>query len=419
MSDVATGRTGVVVARGPGWRGTFAALKHRDFAVLMTSAFVHMLAMQMGTVAFGYLAYQMSGSATALGLIGLAWGLPMLTLSLVGGVVADRFPRRTILMVTQGAIGVSALIAFLLMATGQLQLWQLYAVALLQGCAFAFNMPARQAFVADIVGRADLANAVALNNANMNLMRVLGPAAAGVLIGLPWIGAGGVFGLMAACYVFVVATIFRIRGGRVRSGTGKGSGVEQLLEGLRYLRGSRTLLVLLSLGIMPMLLGMHYQMLMPVFALGLLDAGPEGLGLLSTAAGIGALAGSVALAAAGNFPGKTRVQALLGVAFGLGLVGFALAPSLPMAMVALVAVGAASASYQALNNTLVMEATPPAFYGRVMSVYMMIWSLQPLATMPTARLADLIGAQPTVASSGVLLAVVVALVALKRSLRQP
>jgi hypothetical protein len=163
-----------------------------------------------------------------------------------------------------------------------------------------------------------------------------------------------------------------------------------------------------------MLLGMHFQMLMPVFALGLLDAGPEGLGLLSMAAGIGALAGSVALAAAGNFRGTTRAQVLLGVAFGLGLLFFALAPSLPLAMLALVAVGAASASYQALNNTLVMEATPPAFYGRVMSVYMMIWSLQPLATLPTARLADLIGARPTVAGSGVLLAVVVACVALGR-----
>jgi MFS family permease len=339
----------------------------------------------------------------------------MLTLSLVGGVIADRFPRRTILMLTQGTIGISALIAFALMATGRLQLWQLFAVALLQGCAFAFNMPTRQAFIADVVGREDLANAVALNNANMNLMRVLGPAVAGLLIASPRVGAGGVFGLMAACYVFVVATIFRIRGGRVRSGTAKGSSVEQLLDGLRHIRASRTLIVLLALGIAPMLLGMHYQMLMPVFALGLLDAGPEGLGLLSTAAGIGALAGSVTLAAAGNFQAKTRVQALLGVAVGLGLLAFALAPSLPLAMLALVAVGAASASYQALNNTLVIEATPPAFYGRVMSVYMMIWSLQPLATMPTARLADLVGARPTVAGSGLLLALVVASVALGRA----
>src|SRR6478672_8623022 len=226
------------LAPAPAWRGTFAALRHRDFAVLMASALVHMLAMQMGTVAFGFLAYEMTGSATALGLIGLAWGLPMLTLSLAGGVVADRFPRRTILMLTQGTIGVSALIAFALIATGLLELWHLFAVALLQGCAFAFNMPTRQAFIADIVGREDLANAVALNNANMNLMRVLGPALAGLLIATPYIGAAGVFGLMALCYVFVVATIFRIRGGRVRSGTAKGSGAEQLVDGLRHIRAS-------------------------------------------------------------------------------------------------------------------------------------------------------------------------------------
>src|SRR5438128_4777085 len=144
--------SGVEIAAVPSWRRTFTALRHRDFAVLMLSALVHMLAMQMGTVAFGYLAYEMTGSATALGLIGLAWGIPMLTLSLVGGVVADRFPRRTILTFTQATVGVGALVNALLIYTGQIRLWHLFAVALVQGTCFAFNMPARQALVADLVG---------------------------------------------------------------------------------------------------------------------------------------------------------------------------------------------------------------------------------------------------------------------------
>jgi MFS family permease len=379
---------------GPAWRRTFSALRHRDFALLMASALPHMTAMGMGMTAFGYLAYEMSGSATVLGLIGLAWGVPMLVLSLVGGVAADRFPRRTILMVTQTAIGVAALVNATLIFTGYLQLWHLFAVAVVQGTAFAFNMPARQALTADIVGHEDLSNALALSNANMNLTRVLGPALAGFLIASPYVGVGGVFALMASAYVFVVFTISRVKGGRTRAGS------------------SRPLLVLLSLGFIPMLLGMHYQTLMPVFALGLLKVGPEGLGLLSMAAGVGALVGSLALAAAGNFQHKQRIQALLGVGFGLGLVGFALAPDFLAAVVTLLVVGACAATYQALNNTLVMQATPREYYGRVMSVYMMTWSMMPLASVPVAAMADAFGARPTVAATGALLAVVVALIAL-------
>jgi MFS family permease len=397
---------------GPAWRRTFSALRHRDFALLMASALPHMTAMGMGMTAFGYLAYEMTGSATVLGLIGLAWGVPMLVLSLIGGVAADRFPRRTILMVTQTAIGVSALVNATLIFSGYLQLWHLFAVAVVQGTAFAFNMPARQALTADIVGHADLSNALALSNANMNLTRVLGPALAGFLIASPYVGVGGVFALMAAAYVFVVFTISRVQGGRTRAGTSKRSGPEQLLDGLRHIRSSRPLLVLLTLGFIPMLLGMHYQTLMPVFALGLLKVGPEGLGLLSMAAGVGALVGSLSLAAAGNFEHKQRIQALLGVGFGLGLVGFALAPGFLAAVVTLLVVGACAATYQALNNTLVMQATPREYYGRVMSVYMMTWSMMPLASVPVAAMADAFGARPTVAATGALLAVVVALIAL-------
>ena len=253
----------------PTWRRTFLALRHRDFAVLMASAMIHMMVMQMGMVAFGYLAYELSGSATALGLMGLAWGIPMLTLSLVGGVVADRVPRRTIMMATQATIGTGALINAVLIFTGTIQLWHLFVVALIQGTSFAFNMPARQAFIAELVGQEDLPNAIALNNANMNLNRILGPALAGFLIATPAIGVAGVFFAMAAAYIIVVLLIFQIHGGQQPAGMSKRPPVEQLIEGLQFIRASPRLLTLLSLGFIPMLLGMHYQMLMPVFAIGL------------------------------------------------------------------------------------------------------------------------------------------------------
>ena len=407
-----------IVARTtpPSWQRTFLALRHRDFAVLMSSALLHMMVMQMGMVAFGYMAYELSGSATALGLMGLAWGIPMLTLSLVGGVVADRVPRRTIMMVTQGTIGAGALINAVLIFTGYIQLWHLFAVALVQGTSFAFNMPARQALIAELVGQEDLPNAIALNNANMNLNRILGPALAGFLIATPAVGVAGVFFLMASAYIVVIALIFQIRGGQTRAGTSKRPPLDQLIEGLQFIRASPRLLTLLSLGFIPMLLGMHYQMLMPVFALGLLKVGPEGLGLLSMASGVGALVGSLAIAALGSFKGQDRLQSMLGIGFGVSLVGFALAPTFVVALAVLLIVGATSAAYQSLNNSLVMENTPREFHGRVISVYMMTFSLMPLATVPIGWLVDQVGARLTVGTTGAMLAIIVAAIALANGL---
>jgi MFS family permease len=396
---------------GASWAKTFAALRHRDFAIMMGGTLPAMLAMQMGMVATGYLAYELTGSATALGLMGLAWGVPMLCLSLVGGVVADRVPRRTILIATQAAIGIAACINAFLINAGLLQIWHLYAVALLQGTAFSFNMPARQALAADVVGREDMANAMALFNANMNLTRVIGPAVAGMLIAAPAIGVGGVFTLMAAAYVLVLIMFWQIQGGRRPAGQSRGSGVEQLKIGLAYIGSNRPLILLLTLGFLPMALGMPYQMLMPVFALGELRVGPEGLGLLNAAAGIGALLGSLVLASLGNYPHKARLQTYTGICFGVSLLGFAIAPSFGFALLILPVLGAASAAYMALNNTLVMEHTPREFYGRVMSVYMMTFSLMPLASVPYAALADEIGLRPTLAMAGALMAYIVAVVA--------
>jgi MFS family permease len=227
----------------------------------------------------------------------------------------------------------------------------------------------------------------------------------------PLVGIGGVFVVMASMYVIVIALMFRIQGGRERAGTGRGSGLEQLVEGLRFIRGSAELRRLLTLGFVPMFLGMHYQMLMPAFALGLFDSGPEGLGLMNMSTGLGALVGTMALAAIGNVGWKERLQTGLGVAFGVALCAFGLAPTFVVALLLLPLVGGCSAAYQALNNTLVMEHTPRELYGRVMSVYMMSMSLMPLSTVPFGRLADEIGARPTVAGSGALLAVMVAIVA--------
>jgi MFS family permease len=378
-------------------------LRHPAYRLLTVGVMPHMLSMQMSTVAMGYLAYQLSGSATALGLIGLGWGLPMLGLALVGGVVADRFPRRTILLGTQALIGSSAALGAVLLLTGTIQVWHVFLLALLQGTAFSFNMPARQAFIAELVGPDDLAGAIALNNTLMNVARVLGPALAGVLIGTAAVGIQGVYVLMAVAYVVVLLTLWRLPRRPAPPRVGSHSGWHDLVAGLRFIFGSPKLVGLLALGFAPQFFGMPHQLLLPVFALGILQVGPEGLGMLNMASGLGAVAGSLIVSFLATAGRLRPAQIVYGLAFGLGLIGFALSSNLPAAAVGLAVVGAASAGYMSINNTLLMQAAPREYHGRVMSVYMLTWGLMPLASVPAARLADVVGAPATVIGMGCLL----------------
>lgn len=379
-----------------------AALRHPAYRRLMAGLAPGLLAMQMGSVALGYLAYTLSGAATALGLIGLGWGLPMLGLSLVGGVVADRFPRRTILLGTQVLMGAAALLGTVLLLTGLIQVWHIFIVALIQGTSFAFNMPARQAMIADLVGKEDLGNAIALNNSLLNFTRVVGPPIAGVLIGYEAIGIRGVFIYMAGAPILVLFMLARLPHS-APTRRGRRSGWGDLVDGLRFIGRSPVLLSLLALAFAPVLFGLPYQTLLPVFALQVLRVGPEGLGLLGMASGLGALVGSLGVTALADSPRRRLIQVALGLLFGLSLIGFANSPVLPLAATCLVLTGASSAGYMSINNTLVMQAAPNELHGRVMSVHMMTFSLMPLASLPVARLTDLIGAPATVTGMGFLL----------------
>jgi MFS family permease len=280
--------------------------------------------------------------------------------------------------------------------------WHLFALGLVQGTVFAFNMPARQAFIAELVGRDDLMNAIALQNAAMNLSSVAGPALAGYLIAVPAVGVGGVYVLMAVAYLVVIITLLGLPAGRSRGA--RRPGLEEVTAGVRFMRDSPPLRTLLLLAFIPTFLGMPYMTLLPVFALRVLQAGSPGLGLLSGASGAGALAGSLIVAAWGSARHKGALQLGVGVLYGVALVAFALAGTLPVAATVLVVVGLASAAYRSLNSTLVMSYTPAELHGRVMSVYLMTFSLMPLSGLPAGALADSVGPRLTVAGAGVLLA---------------
>lgn len=393
-----------------GWRRTFSSLRIVPYRWLWSGMLAYFLAMQMDTFARGYLAYELTGTATALGLVWVAWGVPMLLLSLVAGVMADRVEKRNMLLVVQAGMGVLALITAVLVHTGVIDIWQMIVLGVGQGIVWAFAVPARMALLPELVGDDELTNALALNNAAMNGTRIVGPALAGGFIATPFIGIQGVFYLMVLLYVLVGLSLLPIP--RTGPPSRQQAPVwEEMRAGLRYVAGRRNLVVLMLMGLVPIVLGMSYAALLPVFAKDVHEVGSVGFGIMGAFVGVGAIAGSLVIAYFSDFPHRATLQLVLGVGFGLALFVFAEAPSYGVALAALALVGFTFNSYMTLNNSLIFSQADPSFYGRVMSVYMLSWSLMPLATLPMAGLADAIGAPITVAAAGLIIAVFIAAVA--------
>lgn len=382
---------------------TFAALSNRDYRLLWLGTLGSFTAMQMQQIARGYLAYDLSGSAAVLGVVGLSFGLPQLILSLFGGVLADRVRKRNLLLVTQVATGLVALATAILVGTGLITIWQLIILGVLQGTIFSFNMPTRQAFLAELVGPAEMMNAIALNNAGMNVTRIFGPALAGFFISVPFIGLSNVFFFMAACYLVPVVMLFQIRPRYAANARVKAPMIQEFMSGMRYIARHEVLGMLLLLGLVPIILGFPYQMLLPVFASDAVhNVGARGLGLMSAFTGCGALIGALVVASSTGVRRRGRMQLAAGAAFGVSLLVFGAAPGFPLALAALTMVGFSGSVYQSLNSTLIMASSEPAFYGRVMSVNMMGFSLMPIAALPIGAIADHVGAPQTIAVAGAL-----------------
>jgi len=237
--------------------------------------------------------------------------------------------------------------------TGNLQVWHVVASSFMQGAAFAFNMPARQAYIAELVTRPQLANAAALNNAGQNFCRVAGPALAGMLMAIPRVGIGGAFLSMTGMYVFALGALLRLPvtrrppGGAARMGAG---GMAHLIEGLGYVRSRPAIMALIAMNLVVVVFGTPYQTLMPVVAERVFSAGAEGLGLLMAASGAGALIGAVIVASLSRLRRPGTVQVGLAIAMGLALVGFSTTRSFPVALALLVVVGFLFSAFGALNN---------------------------------------------------------------------
>lgn len=352
----------------------------------------------MQTVAQSWLVYRLTGSAVLLGFVGFSNQIPVFLLAPIGGAVADARSRRSVLVVTQSTAMLLAFVLAGLTLTHRIEVWHIFVLSALLGLANAFDIPARQAFIAEMVGRDDLINAIALNSSMFNGARIVGPAIAGILVAA--IGEGWCFFANAVSYIAVITGLLLMRV-PLRTLIRKGSAIENIIEGFRFAGSKgpvRALLILLGL---MSLMGMPYAVLMPIFADQILHGGASGLGLLMGASGIGALVAALSLALRKGLYGLGRWVAFSGVCFGASIILFSLSRSFWLSAALLIPVGFSMMFEMSASNTLIQSMVPDELRGRVMSVYsMMFMGMAPLGALLAGVLAGRLGAPLTVAIGG-------------------
>jgi MFS family permease len=379
--------------------GRFPALAEPVFRRLLWGGTFTFLAMQISVIARGWLAFDLTGTNTALGGVLIGFGISSIIAIPTGGVLADRFPKRLVLLVA-GAVqtGISLALA-LAVATDVIAYWMLIAASVLQGGMISLLGPARLAFIAESVPREHMTNAILLSQSTLQFTRVFGPATAGVLIGVKFFGVAGVYFLAAACAALGLVASFGLPEGRPLVAPTR-SPREDLLDGFRFVRSNPQVrhLLLLSFGVV--LVGFPHMAFLPALAEDVFDAGSSGFGLLTTATAIGALGVTLALS---NISSERLgpVQAVAAVAFGLMLVFFGAAPTFVVALIVMVAVGGASSAFQALNNSMILNISPVEYHGRVQSLLMLSFSGFGLAALPLGILADAMGLRETLVGMGV------------------
>jgi MFS family permease len=345
--------------------GTFPALAIPNYRRYLRGQSVSLMGTWMQMTAQAWLVLTLSDSPSALGVIIALQTLPVLVLGPYGGVIADRVNKLRLMISLQTAMGVQALILGLLTVTGEVRLWQVGVLAALLGLNNAFENPARQSFMLEMVGRDSLRTAVSLNSTMVNLARVVGPAIGGVLIATT--GVGVCFLINAASFIVVIWTLLRLDRSAITPSTPLVRGKGQLREGLRYVARTPELGIPLLMMALAGVFAFEFQVTLPVLAKQALDQGSEGFGLMTAAMGVGAVGGGLLVAARGKT--GLRPLTIAAAAFGVVLLLAAMAPTLPLALGALVLVGWGSVTFMAIGNTTLQLAAAPEMRGRVMSLW--------------------------------------------------
>lgn len=382
------------------WQIAMGALHHRNFQLFFGGQLISLIGTWMQSVAQSWLVYRLTGSSLLLGSVGFASQIPVFLMAPIGGTTADRANRHRIIIATQT---LSLLLAFVLAGltlTNKIQVWHIFVLAALLGLVNAFDIPGRQAFLVDMVGKEDLMNAIALNSSMFNGARIIGPAVAGILVAK--IGEGWCFFANGVSYIAVIIGLLLMKIDCPRRGRAGASPLEDIIEGFRFVRNTTPIRALLLLLGLVSLVGMPYTVLMPVFADRILHGGARGLGILMGATGVGALLGALTLAFKSGFRGLARWVAVACGCFGVSLGLFAFSRHFWLSAAMLLPVGFSMMLQMACSNTLIQAMVPDHLRGRVMALYsMMFMGMAPFGALLGGALADRLGAPVTVAIGGV------------------
>jgi MFS family permease len=375
------------------------AFRHRNYQLFFTGQLISLIGTWMQSVAESWLVYRLTGSATLLGVTAFCSQIPVFLLAPIGGTTADRVNRHHIMVTTQTVSMLLPLTLSALTFSGRVQPWHIFVLAGCLGVVNAFDIPARQSFVVEMVGRDDLLNAIALNSSMVNGARVVGPAVAGLLVAA--VGEGWCFLLNGISYIAVITGLLLMDVPATARARSHESPVRATVDGFRFAaRTAPVRAVLLLLGLVSFA-GMPYAVLMPIFAERILHGGARGLGTLMAASGLGALGGALSLAGRKGVRGLGTWIASAAASFGVALALFSLSRTFWLSVLLLVPVGASVMIQMASSNTLLQAMVPDGLRGRVMSLYsMMFLGMSPFGSFFAGYLAERVGAPVTVALGG-------------------
>ena len=383
-----------------GLKSTFRSLKYRNYRLFFYGQSISLIGTWIQRITTPWLVYHLTNSVFLLGLVGFAGQIPTFLIAPVAGVLTDRWNRYHILIITQVAAMIQALILAFLYLNGTIEVWHIVTLSVILGCVNAFDVPARQSFMIEMVEKKeDLGNAIALNSSMVNGARLVGPSIAGMLIAFT--GEGICFLLNGVSYLFVIASLLMMKIiPRVISKSNKHV-VKEMKEGFNYTFGFPPIKYIILLLALVSLTAMPYTVLMPVFAKEFLHGGSHTFGFLMGASGLGALLGALYLASRKNVLGLDKVIPMAATTFGLGLIAFSFSRHIMLSMGLMVFIGLGMMLQMATSNTIIQTVVEDDKRGRVMSFYTMAFmGTAPFGSFLAGSLASRVGAPNTLLIGG-------------------
>jgi MFS family permease len=365
----------------------FAALRHRNYRLWFVGQLVSLVGSWMQNIAQGYLLYTLTGSVAYLGYVGFVSGLPSWFLLVYGGLIADRVPRRTLLVITQSAKTMLAFILGGLVLPNLVQPWHILVLALLLGVVNAFDTPARKSLVVDLTKREDMTNAIALSDTMFYISVIIGPAVGALVYSLT--GPGWCFLLNGVSFLGVIVALLMLRIPPTPVSSQRGSALAAVAEGIRYVRGNRLVQTLTISEFLISVLGFGPIILLPAWAVRILNGDVATNGLLLSAHGVGAVFGGLLIAALASRKSRGKVWTLGGIIMPLAMLAFALSRNLPVSLFCLGLVGSSNVALETNNSAIVQSTVPDALRGRVTSLFALMYTGgEPLGSLAMGSLAE-------------------------------